>query len=197
MFAVRPRYWPVNIRQNAVDIMVGVSFLVFMINSSTSTMQLIWAGLYAVWLIIIKPGSSVFKISIQAMIAQFMALIALFLAWVDAPLIGLVIAGWVICYLSARHFFSAFDEPHASLYSHMWGYFGAALLWVLGHWLLFYGLLSQPTLLLTVLSVGIGTLYYLEESDRLSVLLRRQFIFIMVAVVVVVLIFSDWGDKTV
>jgi hypothetical protein len=56
--------------------------------------------------------------------------------------------------------------------------------------------LSQPALLLTVLGVGMGTLYYLDETDRLSLLLRRQFVFIMVAVVVVVLIFSDWGDKT-
>jgi hypothetical protein len=196
MFAVRPRYWPANVRQNAVDIMVGVSILVFMINSSTAAMQLAWAVAYGIWLIFIKPGSSIFKVSLQAMLGQFTALIALFLAWVDAPLIGLVVAGWAICYLSARHFFSSFDEVYGSLYAHTWGYFAAALMWVLGHWLLFYGLLSQPALLLTVLGVGMGTLYYLDETDRLSLLLRRQFVFIMVAVVVVVLIFSDWGDKT-
>lgn len=197
MFAVRPRYWPANIRQNAVDLMVGISFLVFMVNSGSMAMQLTWAVLYGVWLVLIRPGSSVFKVSLQAMIAQFMALIALFLAWVDAPLIGLVIGGWAICYLVARHFFSSFDEPYSSLYAHVWGYFAAALMWVLGHWLLFYSLLSQPALLLTVLGVGLGTLYYLDEADRLSALLRKQFIFIMVAVVVVVLVFSDWGDKAV
>jgi hypothetical protein len=197
MFAVRPRYWPANVRQNAVDLMVGISILVFMANSSTTAAQLLWALCYAIWLVVIKPGSSVFKVSLQAMIAQFMALVALFLAWVDAPLIGLVLIGWAICYLTARHFFSSFDESYSSLYAHTWGYFAAALMWVLGHWLLFYSVLSQPALLLTVIGIGVGTLYYLDETDRLSLLLRRQFIFIMVAVVVVVLIFSDWGDKTV
>lgn len=197
MFAVRPRYWPANIRQNAIDIMVGVSILVFMVNSSTTTMQLLWAVSYGIWLVFIKPGSSILKVSIQAMIAQLATLIALFLAWVDAPLVGLVLAGWAICYLAARHFFSSFDEVYAALYAHTWGYFAAALMWVLGHWLLFYGLLSQPALLLTVIGFGMATLYYLDETDRLSLLLRRQFVFIMVAVVVVVLVFSDWGDKTV
>ncbi len=197
MLAVRPRYWPANIRQNAVDIMVGVSVLVFMINSGSVAWQLFWAVTYGVWLVLIKPKSSVFMVSLQALIGQFAALVAIFLAWVDAPLLALVVAGWTICYLSARHFFSSFDEVYNSLFSHTWGYFAAALLWVLGHWLLFYGAISQPALLLSVLGFGFAALYYLEETDRLSVLLRRQFVFIMVAIVVVVLVFSDWGDKTV
>ncbi len=79
----------------------------------------------------------------------------------------------------------------------MWGYSAAALVWLLGHWLLFYGFLAQPVLLLTVIGLGSASLYYLEETDRLSILLRRQVVFIMLAVIVVVLIFSDWGDKVV
>lgn len=197
MLAVRPRYWPANIRQNAVDIMVGVSALVFMINSGTAAWQLFWAVMYGLWLVFLKPRSSVLMVSLQAFIAQFAALVALFLAWVDAPLVALAASGWLICYLAARHFFSSFDEAYNSLFSYTWGYFAAALMWVLGHWLLFYGSISQPALLLSVLGFGFAALYYLEEKDRLSTLLRRQFVFIMVAIVVVVLVFSDWGDKTV
>src|SRR5579864_9817282 len=55
MFAVRPRYWLANIRANAVDIIVGVSFLVLMVHSGTQLWQLILALLYAVWLLVIKP----------------------------------------------------------------------------------------------------------------------------------------------
>jgi hypothetical protein len=197
MFAVRIRYWFANVRQNAVDIMVGIAFVVFMANSSTTAWQLLWAVLYGVWLIAIKPKSSIFWVSMQALIAQLLALIALFIAWGEAPLAGLVIATWGICYLAARHFFSSFDEQYSGLFAHTWGYFAAALTWVLTHWLLFYDFLAQPALLLTVLGFGFAAIYYLEESDRLSVLLRRQFVFIMVAVVIVVLVFSDWGDKTV
>jgi hypothetical protein len=81
--------------------------------------------------------------------------------------------------------------------AYVWGYFGAALTWLLSHWLLFYGVLAQPTLLLSTLGYGLAILYYLDHNDRLSQGLRRQFIFIMTAIVLVVLVFSDWGNKVV
>lgn len=195
MIAVKPHYWPANVRANAVDLMVGISIVIFMSQTDAATWHLIWALLYGVWLIVIKPGASAIMVSVQAFIGQVMALMALFLVWKAVPLIGLVFMVWGICYLAARHFLTIFDEPHTSLYSHFWGYFAAALMWVLGHWLLFYGLLAQPTLILAVISFVCGALYYLEETDRLSLLLRRQFVFIMVAIIVVILVFSDWGDK--
>lgn len=196
MFAVRPRYWPANIRANAVDIMVGVSLVIFMAHTDVFNWHLLWAFLYGVWLIFIKPGASTLMVSLQAYTGQILALMALFLAWKNASLASLVFAVWVICYLSARHFFTGFDEPHSSLYAHAWGYFAGALMWVLAHWLLFYGLLAQPTLLLGVISLTCGGLYYLEETDKLSLLIRRQFILITVAIIVVILVFSGWGDKT-
>jgi hypothetical protein len=197
MFAVRPRHWLANIRANAVDIMVGVSIVVFMANSGSQQWQFIWAALYALWLILIKPGSSTFKVSLQAAIGQLAALSALFLAWGDAPSYFLVIMVWLICYGAARHFLFGFDESLMTFLSYAWAYFAAALVWVLSHWLLFYGVISQPTLLLSVLAYGLAALYYLEKTDRLSTLIRRQFIFVMVAIVVIVIAFSDWGDKAV
>lgn len=199
MFAVRPRFWPAIIRANAVDIMVGLSTVVFMLPSHThsASFQLLWAALYMVWQVGLKPGRSVFKISLQALIGQTYGLMALFVGWPAAPTVLLVISAWAICYLAARHFLTAFDEPYISLYSHTWGYFAAALVWLSSHWLLFYNVVAQPILMLTVLGFGLGGLYYLQEADRLSVLLRRQIVFIMIAVIVVVLVFSDWGDKVV
>jgi hypothetical protein len=195
MLAVRPRYWPANVRANAVDLMVGVSIVIFMAHTDAFSWHLAWALAYGIWLVFIKPGSSSLVVSAQAFIGQTLALMALFLAWKNAPLVGLVVGLWGICYLAARHYFTSFDEPHSSLYAHFWGYFAAALIWILGHWLLFYGVLAQPTLILSVISFACGGLYYLEETDRLSLLWRRQFVLLMVAVIVVVLIFSDWGDK--
>jgi hypothetical protein len=199
MFAVRPRYWFAYIRQNAVDIMVGVSLFIFMAGTLSSSWQLIWALAYAAWLLFIKPGSSVLSVSLQAFIAQFVALVALFIQLPEAPTIVLVLAAGLICYLSARHFFSSFDEPYASLFAHTWGYFAAALLWLLSHWLLFYGdgVISQPTLLLTVLGFGLGALYYLDQTDRLSKLLQRQVVFAVLVVIVIVLLRSDWSEKVI
>ncbi|MCA9332524.1 hypothetical protein KDA00_01480 [Candidatus Saccharibacteria bacterium] len=197
MFAVRPRYWPANIRANAVDMIVGLSFLIFMTNTNAMSWQLLWAVLYGVWLTVIKPGSGMLKVIAQGAIGQTLGLFALFMAFGGANIYILVISVWVVCYLSARHFLTAFDESHISFLAHTWGYFAAAMTWVLSHWLLFYGLLAQTTLLLTVISFSLATIYYLDHTDRLSLLLRRQFVFIMIAIIVVVLVFSDWGDKTI
>src|SRR5258708_6176905 len=51
MLAVRPRFWPTNVRANAVDIIVSISLLAFMVQSDTQLLQLVWAGAYAVWLL--------------------------------------------------------------------------------------------------------------------------------------------------
>jgi hypothetical protein len=178
MFAVRPRFWAANVRANAVDLMVTL--------------------LYAVWLLFVKPRSTLLFTTAQAFIGQAYALTALYLVWgSDGPSFGITLLTGLICYLAARHFLDAFDEPYARLLSYVWGYFGAALAWVLCHWLLFYRVVAQPTLLLSALGYGLAVLYYLDHHERLSVGLRRQVVFIMIAVVLVVLAFSDWGNKVV
>jgi hypothetical protein len=197
MFAVKPRFWAANIRANAVDLMVGLSIVLFMTHSGSLLVQATWAVLYGAWLIAIKPGSGVPIVTVQAFIGQFMALSALYLAWSDGPVYGLTVLSGLFCYVAARHFLDAFDEPYARMLAYVWGYFGAALTWLLSHWLLFYHGVAQPTLLLSTLGYGMAVLYYLDHNDRLSKGVRRQFIFIMLAIVIVVLAFSDWGDKVV
>lgn len=197
MFAVKPRHWLANFRANAVDITVGLSLLIFMVHSTSPGLQLSWAILYGFWLIVIKPQSKILGVSLQALIGQSFGLTAIFLNWGDAPVYSLVIMGWLVCYGAARHFFTSFDEPMTRYLSDIWGYFAAAMIWVLSHWLLFYSVVAQPTLLLTVISSSLATIYYLDQTDKLSLLLRRQLIFVMIAVIVIVLAFSDWGDKAV
>ncbi|HSX53557.1 MAG TPA: hypothetical protein VLF90_04295 [Patescibacteria group bacterium] len=197
MFAVKPRHWPANIRANAVDIIVGLSLLIFMIHSGSQAMQLVWALIYGGWLTVLKPQSSLLGVSLQAMVAQFVGLSAIFINWGDAPLYVLVILGALVCYSAARHFFTSFDEPLTRYLADVWAYFAAALIWVLGHWLLFYGVIAQPTLLLSVIGFSLAGIYYLDQTDRLSVVLRRQVIFVMMAIVLIMLVFSDWGDKAV
>ncbi len=197
MFAVRPRFWPANIRANSVDMIVGFSVLLLMTHSDMAFWQGVWAALYAVWLIAIKPGSSILMTSIQAGIGFLAGLIALFHTAASGALYEIVFLTALLCYLCARHYFDSFEEPYAKFLAYFWGYFGAALVWVLGHWLLFYGIISQPTVLLVSIGYGLAALYYLDHFDKLSVLIRRQFIFIMVAIVVIVLALSNWGHKIV
>ncbi len=197
MFAVRPRFWAANVRANAVDLMIGLSIVLFMAHGDTVALQLLYGVLYAVWLVAIKPASGLFMTSLQAFLGQLCGLTALYMVWVAGPVYGLTAVAGLICFLAARHFFDTFEEPYGKMLSYTWGYFGAALAWLLSHWLLFYTSIAQPTLLLSTLGYGLAVLYYLDHTDRLSKGVRRQFIFIMLAIVVVVLAFSDWGDKVV
>lgn len=197
MLAVKPRHWPANVRSNAVDIIVGLSALIFMINSHSGVFQLFWAVAYGAWLLVLKPQSTDLGVSLQALVAQSAGLSALFIAWGSAPLVTLVVSGWVVSYVTARHFFSNFEEPLVRFLSAVWAYATAALIWILSHWLLFYGPVAQPALLLSVIAFGLGGMYYLEKSDRSSIGLRRQIVFVLFAVTIIVLTFSDWGDKAI
>ncbi|HEX8763017.1 MAG TPA: hypothetical protein VF733_04655 [Candidatus Saccharimonadales bacterium] len=197
MFAVRPRFWLANVRANAVDIIVSISLLTFMVHSDSQMFQFLWTAVYVVWLTVLKPASNTLMISLQALVGLVTGLMALFIGWGDGPLYGLVLLAGLVCYLSAHHFFDSFDEPYARLLSYVWGYFGASLVWVLGHWLLYYGIVAQPVLIIISLGFGLGTLYYLDHHDRLSDGLRKQFIFIMLAIIAIVIVFSDWGNKIV
>ncbi|MEO6513670.1 MAG: hypothetical protein ABIR37_03205 [Candidatus Saccharimonadales bacterium] len=197
MFAVRPRFWPAIIRANAVDILVGVSIVIFMAHTLSASLQFFFAILYGVWLLVIKPSHNTFLVSLQALIGQLCGLMALFIAWSAGPLWGLIFVTALICYVSARHYFDGFDEPYGKLLAYLWAYFGAALLWLLGHWLLFYGIIAQPVVLLSAVGYGLALLYYFDHTNKLNSALQRQFIFVMLAVVIIILSFSDWGDKVV
>lgn len=197
MLAVKPRYWAANIRANSVDIIVGLSALAFVLSSGSILWQLVWLAGYAAWLIALKPRAELISVSAQALIGQMVGLVALFLVWPGAPTYVLVIACGAVCYLAAHHFFNAFDEAYTRLLAYIWGYFGAALSWTLGHWLLFYGPLAQPALILIIIGASLGTIYYLDHRERLSVVVRSELILIMVTAVAVILAFSNWSGKIV
>ncbi len=197
IFAVRPRHWLAHLRTNAVDVIFSLSILVFMASSSAMSVQLLWVLAYEIWILYIKPGTRPILVSIQALLAQLTGLIAAFIAFEDVPLAVLIVSTAAILYFSARHIFGSFQEEHFNAYSLTWALFGASLVWVLGHWLLFYGPVAQVAVLLGVLGYGLAALYYLSETDKLSTLVQRQVIFVMFAVVAVVLVLSDWGNQGV
>src|SRR5574337_843235 len=168
IFAVRPRYWLVNIVSNGVDIMVGVSLVLFMSSTTVDWWQLFWMLAYIGWLVWLKPQSGVLSVSAQAMIGQLLGLSVLFLKFGDASLLALVVGTWVVTYLAARHFLTSFEESRSALLAHVWAYFSASLAFILGHWLLFYGSVSQVLIFLTTIGYGLAALYYLDATERLS-----------------------------
>lgn len=197
IFAVQPRHWLAHIRTNAVDIVFSLSILAFMTSTASMSVQLLWVLVYEIWVLYIKPGEKPILVTLQALLGQLAGLVALFVAFDEVPAAFYIIAGAVILYYSARHFFGSFEEPHYHTYSLIWALFGGSLIWVLSHWLLFYGPIAQVALLLSVIGYGMAALYYLYETDRLSKLVQRQVIFVVVALVSVMLLLSDWGGAVI
>lgn len=196
MFAVRPRYWVANLIGNGVDIMVAVSLVLFMATTSVVWWQLFWTVLYAGWLLWLKPRYDVLSVSAQAMIGQLLGLSLLYLKFGDASIIELVAGTWLVAYLSARHYLTSFEEPHSALLAHIWAYFSASLAFILAHWLLFYGTIAQIIIILTTIGYGLAALYYLDATEKLSKLLQRQMLGIMLAILLIIIIFSNWTGST-
>lgn len=57
---------------------------------------------------------------------------------------------------------------------------------MLGHWLLFYGFMAQPTVLLVAVGYGVATIYYLDHHDKLSKLVRLEIIITTYTIIVAV-----------
>lgn len=197
IFAVRPRHWLAHVRTNAVDIIFSVSVLAFMIDTSSIVFQLVWLLVYEFWVLVVKPGSKPLVVTAQALLAQAAGLTAVFLAFDNVPMSLYIIGVAVVSYYCARHFFASFEEPNYSAYAWIWTLFSACLTWLLSHWLLFYGPVAQPAVLLSVIGYGLTALYYLSETGKLSKLVRRQLILVMLVVVMALLVFSDWGSQTI
>src|SRR3990167_7968368 len=197
IFAVRPRYWLVNIVSNGIDILVGISFVLLMSSTAAEWWQLFWVALYIGWLVWLKPKSDVLSVSAQAMVGQLLGITVLYLKFGDAPLAMLVLGTWAITYLAAKHFLTSFEESRTALLANVWAYFSASLAFILGHWLLFYGSVPQILILLTTIGYSLAALYYLDASERLTDRFKRQLLAIMGAILFVVIALSNLTGSTV
>lgn len=192
MFAVMPRHWLANVRSNLVDITVGVSYVIFIDGTAGMTTRLVLTALYIGWVLFLKPATSSVAVGVQAMIAQLVGMMAMYGRFSDVNILTLVLFTWLLCYSSARHFFSSFDEPDGRMMAHVWGLFGAQLAWVLGHWVLAYGPVPQIALLLTVIGYSFALSYYLKYTSKLNASQKNQFIIVTLVIILIVALFSQW-----
>jgi hypothetical protein len=197
MFAMRPRYWLPNIRANSVDIFVGLSVVVFLAGTQTFFVQVFWTVFYLFWVIILKPRSDQISVMVQALISQGLASVAFYQAFPDHQLWVGVLVMFAICYVSARHFLGAFDEPQYRQISALWAWFGASLTWVLEHWLIEYLTISQVSLIITLVGYTLAFMYYMHANHKLKNTIRSQLMFTLMIILLIVIVFSDWQDKTI
>lgn len=195
--AVQPRFWVTNIKANLVDIIVGVSSVGLMHQSKESTVAYVWIGLYAVWLLFIKPRSSSLWISIQAITAQALGLAMLFGSTDLVKQAVLVSAlSWVIAWSAARHYFSNYDEPHYRALSLLWGFITLQTVWYALHWVQYFSigglLIAGVTIFITIISVTLGSMYHAYKNDKLTKNLIIENTVLSLISVIALLISSGW-----
>jgi hypothetical protein len=159
--AVRPRFWYANIVANTVDIIVGISTVIFLYGASGSVwLQLAITILYVGWLLFIKPRSKRRYVAIQAGVAVFAGITALSMVSFSWNIFFFVLTMWTIGYISARHVLSSYEEPLIAEYSLVAGFIAAELGWIGFHWLMAYPIPGFGTIQFSQLAL-FTTLYCL------------------------------------
>lgn len=207
VLAVRPRYWYANIQANMVDIIVSIS-VVFLLYAAGGALvaQCVIAALYMVWLLVIKPRSKRVYVAIQAGAAIFLGITALATISYGWNVFFVVAATWLIGYSAARHVLGGYDDPHARLYSLIWGLVFAELGWLFYHWNFAYALpgvgdiqLSQAALILLALSFlgdRVYASYYNHETIRSADVLLPALLSVSV-ILVLLIVFNRLGTGVI
>lgn len=143
VFAVRPRYWFANVQANLVDFIVSLSLVVFLYSLDaasqyTLALQILFTVLYVVWLLVLKPKSRKWAVVLQAAIALFAGVTALFITSYAWPVSLVVLGMWLIGYVTARHVLAQYEEDHLLFLSLLWGLMLAQLGWIAYHWTIAY-----------------------------------------------------------
>lgn len=167
VFAVRSRYWAANIRANMVDVIVGVSMVVFLYSASGHlAVQLLLTALYIVWLLFIKPRSKRSYVAMQAAIGLVAGISAIIQVSPSLPSSVVVLIAWMVGYSVTRHVLSVEHETHINFLSLVWGFVVAEIMWLGFHWTIGYAVGS--VLQLSQLAIIIAVLSFLAERVYMS-----------------------------
>ncbi len=204
IFAVKIRYWWVNIKSAVVDYTVGFSFVLLMslLQEISLYAQLIVAGLYAIWLIILKQKTSERFMMIQSLISilLFNIVICYFID-INYLLIGMLLE-FVVSYFAVWHYLTNydFDKKTKRLISGFWGMTLMEVMWMSYHWLIGYSIgydifkisqLSIVSMLLTYCLFLVLHYSYKEKNNKNKTHLMITPIFFSVLVVLVLILLAS------
>ncbi len=195
VFAIKPRHFIANLRSNAIDIVVNLSILWFMIDSATVWGQAAWAVWYAIWLNLLKPRSSVTMVALQAVIGQSLGLSVIAHLSDTIPELTVVAGAWVVGVVSARHFLSSYGEDWSRPIAYIWGLFVAKLSWILYRWLLIYTFVPQIVLVTMTVGYLLASIYHHSKSGNLKPSFVRQQLVMALLVLSAVVALGDWSGR--
>lgn len=172
-FAVRSRYWLINLKSNLVDFIVGTSFVLIAYCSGTTILPihiLLMLG-YSAWLVFLKPKSSPLATKLQAITAVFLGTTATTLMSANANSAFILVSGFIIGYGAARHILIQSDDHDFSLISLATGLILAEVSWLCRSWLIVY-MFGKSGIIIPQLSIFAAILAFCFDHVYQNILRR-------------------------
>lgn len=170
IFAVRPRFWLINIKTNLVDVIVSVSYVLLLAATQSSiATQIALTVLFMLWLLVLKPRSRRLFMALQSLTALVIGLTTLFMYSHYLETFSVTVLAWLIGYASARHIISAYEEENIEAIAAVWGLVVAEVAWVSFHWTLaypLYGGIAVPQVAALMGVIGFAAYHYYDHWKR-------------------------------
>lgn len=204
IFAVHPYHWLANISANAVDLIVGSSFILLSLPASGATpdvlpVHIILILSYIVWLTLVKPGTSTSFAEMQSLSAIFLGTnVATILFSSSSALLVAIIS--LITFFAFRHLLLISDEEKIQFSSTVFALFFAWIALILRFWLIVYGfeksgiVVSQISIVITLIAFAVFRVYLsaLRHDGRPELKdIFTPILFSVIIVMVILLIFSS------
>ena len=132
VFAVRPRFWMVNILSNMVDFIVGASFVFIAYCSGAAWLpiHIVLAVGYTAWLLFLKPRSSGLANELQSLATVFLGTTATTMLFASSNSIFMVLLCFLIGFSASRHVLVQSDENEFGLLTLATGLISAEIAWL-------------------------------------------------------------------
>lgn len=158
VFAVRARYFFLNLKSNLVDLIVGISVVLLAYYAGTSflAVHILLMVFYSIWLLFIKPLSSENATLVQSLFAVFFGISASTIMSANLNSIVGVLLAFLIGYAASRHVLSQSNDRDFALTSLVCGLVFSEIAWLCYAWSIIYvfegtGIrIPQPAIILTI-----------------------------------------------
>lgn len=140
IFAVRARYFLLNLKSNLVDLIVGLSVVLLAYYAGTAflPMHFILMIFYCVWLLFIKPLSSENATQVQSLIAVFLGMSAATIMTSSLNAIVIILISFLIGYAASRHILVQSNDKDFTLTTLVCGLIFAEIAWLCHSWSIIY-----------------------------------------------------------
>ncbi len=177
IFAVRPRFWFLNLKSNLVDLITGASFVLiaYCYGGEILPIHFILAALYVLWLVLFKPLTSETGTIIQSLFAVFFGTTAAILLTSQLDPIVLVLIEFIVGYSASRHLLAQKSEGNFTMLTLVFGLLFSEMALLSSAWSILYPVklisatgiqIPQLSLVLTIASFSFFKIYYsIEKHD--------------------------------